>query len=461
MKDTITLTHKLAAFAATSDVQDARMQRFVQLSLFDWATVGIAGTHEPVARAARMMALETAPSSKGATLFGGGRASAAAAALVNGATSHALDYDDTHFGHIGHPSVAVIPAALAAAETAKADAATFLDAVAVGLETACRVGAWLGRSHYEAGFHQTGTSGAFGATAAAARVLGLDAATMSEALCLAATRAAGLKSQFGTMGKPLNAGFAAEVGVTCALLAQAGATSSPDAIEGVQGFGVTHAGSAERAALDQIGTDWQFPRVSYKFHACCHGLHAMLEALRDLRSAGVVPGDVEAVTIRTHPRWLAVCNQPAPATGLQAKFSYRLTAAMMLGGVDTASLEVYSDETCARDDLQALRDRVTVQPDDSLTDSQASVSVVVRGQTLEAHHDILADADPNSLEHRLRAKATTLIGAAAAEDLWNTVSGLGASRSTLDRLAERVGAPAQSAGPRVDPSLAASIMPTA
>lgn len=439
MKDAMTLAQTLARFAVGPATGDARMRSFVRLSLFDWATVGLAGWQEPVARAARAMARDSAAAAGGATLIGGGRAPAAAAALANGAVSHALDYDDTHFGHIGHPSVAVIPAALAAAETAQAGASEFLDAVAVGLETACRIGAWLGRPHYEAGFHQTGTSGAFGATAAAARVWGLDAATMAEALCLTATRAAGLKSQFGTMGKPLNAGFAAEVGVTSALLARAGATSAPDAIEGAQGFGPTHAGSAEGAALDGLGTDWVFPRISYKFHACCHGLHAMLEALRILRAEGLRPEEVTQLTIRTHPRWLAVCNLPEPATGLQAKFSYRLAAAMMLAGVDTAALDVYSEETCARADLCALRDRVVVAPDSSLSDSEARVSVTTRDGIREAHHDILAAGDPESLAPRLRAKSATLLGAGPAEDLWSVIAALAEGEPTLAALVQRMG----------------------
>ena len=436
----MTLAAMLARFAVGTDMNDARMRSFVRLSLFDWATVGIAGVNEPVARAARAMAGDLGSANRGATLFGGGQAGAATAALVNGATSHALDYDDTHFGHIGHPSVAVIPAALAVAETSEAGAAAFFDAVAVGLETACRMGAWLGRSHYEAGFHQTGTSGAFGAAAAAARVLGLDAGQTAEALAITATRAAGLKSQFGTMGKPLNAGFAAEVGVTAALLAKAGARSAPEAIEGAQGFGPTHAGSAAASAFDGLGETWVFPKISYKFHACCHGLHAMLEAVRGLREGGLLPDDIESVTIVTNPRWLQVCNQPEPATGLQAKFSYRLAAAMMLAGVDTAALDVYSEETCRRADLVALRDRVRVEPDAALGDSEAVVSVVARGKTRTARHDILDTADPDGIEKRLREKAATLIGSDAGNRLFSAISGLEEGRTALALLTRQIAA---------------------
>ena len=297
----------------------------------------------------------------------------------------------------------------------------FMQALAVGLETACRIGAWLGRPHYEAGFHQTGTSGAFGATAAAGRILGLSAGQMAEALSLTATRAAGLKSQFGTMGKPLNAGFAAEVGVTCALLAEAGAASTPMAIEGAQGFGPTHAGVADSEALGGLGAEWVFPRISYKFHACCHGLHAMLEALRKVKARGLEPGAIEAVEIRTHPRWLAVCNQPEPVTGLQAKFSYRLTAAMSLTGLDTSALEVYSDATCARDDLIALRDRVRVVADDSVPDTASEVRVTAADRVLNAGHDVLADSNPDVIEPRLRAKSETLLGGNSSASLWEAV----------------------------------------
>lgn len=436
----MTLAQTLGSFAAASPADDAHMARFVRFSLFDWATVGLAGRDEPVARAARSLALAGAQAQGGATLFGGGRAAPAATALANGATSHALDYDDTHFGHIGHPSVAVIPAALALAEARGANGARLIQALAVGLETACRVGAWLGRPHYEAGFHQTGTSGAFGATAAAGRILGLNAVQMAQALSLTATRAAGLKSQFGTMGKPLNAGFAAEVGVTCALLAEAGAGSAPDAIEGVQGFGPTHGGLADQAALTGLGESWVFPDISYKFHACCHGLHAMLEALRKVKADGLDAALVEAIRIRTHPRWLAVCNQPEPATGLQAKFSYRLTAAMSLAGLDTAALDVYSDATCARPDLIALRDRVTVIADEAVPDTASEVSVTAAGRVHEAGHDVLSDSDPDAIEPRLREKSATLLGCDASAMLWEDICGID-RQDGLAALAKRIGTP--------------------
>ena len=413
----------IAAFAAADRSLPEDMAAAVRLSLLDWASVGLAGVDEPVARAARAVAMQDGSAQAG--LLGGGMATVRSAALANGATSHALDYDDTHFLHIGHPSVAVLPAALAVAQSRGSSGADLVTAAGLGLEVSCRIGDWLGRAHYEAGFHQTGTAGAFGAAVAAGRLLGLDAPRMAEALALTATRAAGLKSQFGTMGKPLNAGFAAEVGVTCALLAAEGVRSAESALEGAQGFGPTHAGQARTAAFDDLGKAWVFPQVSYKFHACCHGLHASLEALQGLIDGPVAPQDVAAVRIVTHPRWLAVCNQPAPTTGLGAKFSYRLTAAMVLRGVDTAALSTYDDAITSRPDLVALRDKVVVETDDRLTDMQARVAIETASGTREAFHDLAARSDAATLRARLMAKSATLLGHERAEALSAAVDGIG------------------------------------
>jgi len=420
----MTIATRLARFALSDTPGSAEARRFARLSLFDWATAGLAGRNEPVSRAARNFAVADGASTS-ATMIGGGRSDARTAALVNGTTSHALDYDDTHFLHVGHPSVVVMSAALAVAEKENVSGRAFLDALVVGLEATCRVGDWLGRAHYEAGFHQTGTSGAFGATIAAGRLLGLDEPSMVAALGLATTRASGLKSQMGTMGKPLNAGFAAEAGVTCALLAQAGVVSNPRGFEDRQGFGPTHAGAGRETAFAGLGQEWVFPEISYKFHACCHGLHATLEALRELRQGGLRPDSIARVVIWTHPRWFDVCNQPAPTTGLEAKFSYRLVTAMALHGLDTADLAVYDAATCAQPELVALRDRVTVEADPSLSDTQARVTVTTHdGRQLDAGHDLLAAREAATLEARLMAKSATLLGESDAQALWQAVDGL-------------------------------------
>lgn len=420
-------TARIAAFAAGADRArfPASVRAIAQCSLLDWAAVGRAGVDEPVARIVRQWAGSEGGTAQ-ARVFGQAQGlPARAAALVNGATSHALDYDDTHFDYIGHPSVAIFPAALALAEQRGASGRDFLDAALVGLETACRVGRWLGMSHYQHGFHQTATSGSFGAAAACARLLGLDAERTAHALGIAATRAAGLKSQFGTMGKPYHAGTAAANGVEAAQLAALGFVSRPDGLECEQGFGDTHAGSNTDLAtvLAGLGETFRFERVQYKLHACCHGTHAALEALATLRSTQAMnPADIERITLTVHPRWLRVCNLEQPRTGLEAKFSYRLTAAMIVIGLPTGALDTYSDAACTRADLVSLRDRVRVDTDDTLPDTAARVQVLLKdGRTLAQAHDLDAEVPLATQQTKLRNKAAGLLGATEADHLWAAV----------------------------------------
>src|SRR5262249_45966409 len=152
------------------------------------------------------------------------------------------DFDDTHTAMNGHPSAPVLPALLALAETGTASGERLLPALVAGVELECRLATALGPRHYAVGFHSTGPLGAFGAAAACAHLLDLDEEQWTHALGLAGTQAAGLKSGFGTMAKPLHAGRAASTGLLAALLACGGFTANPTVIEAPQGFAATHAG---------------------------------------------------------------------------------------------------------------------------------------------------------------------------------------------------------------------------
>ncbi|AVO39440.1 MmgE/PrpD family protein [Pukyongiella litopenaei] len=421
---TDSFTETLAGLAA-GPVETTPLARLVtQLSALDWIAVGRAGAGEPVSRIVRDMALDDGGAGA-AHLFGTATmAPLRQAALVNGTISHALDYDDTHFAHIGHPSVAVFSAAVAMGEARGAGLAEMLEAALVGMELSVRLGLWLGRPHYQAGFHMTATAGAFGAAAAAARLAGLDAAATAMALGLTATRASGLKAQFGTMGKPYNAGIAASTGIESVLLVQRGFVANPVALEGEFGFGATHHGQSGRDdALAGLGRDWLFEQVSHKFHACCHGLHAALEAGREL---DVAAPEIARLTVRTHPRWMSVCNQPAPITGLGAKFSYRTVLAMQALGHDTARLDSYADHLCADPRVIDLRDRIMVEVDGSLAETEARLEVLRRdGARFEARHDLSAPMTPETREDRVRGKAAGLIGADMAQEVWSMLSGGG------------------------------------
>lgn len=422
------MTEAIACFAVntTGDAMAETARHVARLSLLDWLAVAVAGCDEPVSRIVRQLVADEGGVAEASVFAHGAKLPARAAALANGATSHALDYDDTHFLYLGHPSAAVLPAALAIAERTGASGAACLDAALIGFETACRIGAWLGRRHYQQGFHQTATAGSFGAAMAAARLLGLDQERARHALGLAATRASGLKSQFGTMGKPFHAGMAAANGVEAALLAAAGFVSRPDGLECAQGFADTHAGEAgdPAEALDGLGRDFVFEGVQHKFHACCHATHAALEALAEARDThGLTARDIESVSVTVHPRYLAVCNIAEPSTGLEAKFSYRLTAAMVLAGRDTGSLATFCDEACRDPELVALRDRVIVATDAQVADTAARVRVgLASGPAIEVDHDLGRPLPIDLREAKVRAKAASLLGLETVERLWHEIT---------------------------------------
>ena len=425
MSDKSLLPHILDLATLDSDRMPHDARKMAQLSLFDWMVVSLAGADQPLADIIRNFVATEGGVEIAAVTGSSMRLPARAAALANGTISHALDYDDTHFAYIGHPSVAIFPAALAAAEEMRGSADDVINAFLLGAEATCRIGIVLGRDHYDAGFHQTATSGAFGATIAAARLYRLDRSAIRTALGLVSSRASGLKSQFGTMGKPFNAGAAAANGIEAASLARLGFTASHDAFAGPQSFlNAHHAAHDGGKQISGWSLDnFLFSSVSHKLHACCHGTHAMIEALLLLRANSTfLADDLKEVRVEIAPRWQNVCDIKAPSTGLEIKFSYVFLAAMVLRGLDLAAYESYLDSHCNDADLVALADKVTVVGNDKIADSAARVTIYSRDDNTHSQDfDLLTPIDPAHLSTRLQAKATAIIGSAAAADLWSLV----------------------------------------
>ena len=319
-----------------------------------------------------------------------------------------------------------MPAALAIGEAINASGADIVDAFLIGAEAACRIGMTLGRQHYEYGFHQTATAGAFGATIAAGRLMGLSSVEMQMAVGIVSTRASGLKSQFGTMGKPFNAGIAAANGVEAVKLASRGFISSEDGLSGPQGFISTHTqGSNDKDAwISPPPEHFVFEDNKYKLHACCHGTHAMIEALlQELRERSILPADVDSLTIVVNPRWLKVCDIKAPRTGLEIKFSYTWLASMVLFGIDTSNDAAYQDALCRVAHIVDFSSKVTVISDPKMSDMQTNVIIRMKDSTQrKLFFDLAARVPEAALAERLRKKASSLIGSEKAEHIWLTLS---------------------------------------
>src|SRR2546425_2599177 len=244
------VTMHLAEFITSSHPPVEALRR-AAIAVCDTVGVILAGVAEPASNILRRTI--TGECRGPCHLLGtADRTSAAEAALANGVAAHAHDYDDMCFVSMAHPSCALVPAALAAADSSDAPGRTVLNGYIVGFELECRLGSVMNPQHYHTrGWHCTSSIGTLGAAAAAARLLGLRHEQIAHALGIAASLACGLKENIGTMTKPLHAGIAARNGVVSALLARSGFTSSEDALTGLQGY---------LAAMDSGGSAADFAR---------------------------------------------------------------------------------------------------------------------------------------------------------------------------------------------------------
>src|SRR6516225_8427324 len=356
------LTRVLAGKASTLDYDDlpVPVRELAGQCILDYLGVALAGAEDELVRLLLSELSEAGGAPQASIIGHPTRLPVVSAALVNGAASHALDYDDVNMAMPGHPSVAILPGLLALAELEGSSGREVITAFVAGYETACRIGAALQPGHYNLGFHSTGTVGCFGAAAACARLLGLDAEATAMALGIAGTQAAGLKSQFGTMCKPFHAGKASQNGLLAARRAQRGFSSRIDIVECVQGFALTHGPDfAPKAALAMPEAGFHLLANLFKYHAACYFTHAPIECARRLRvEHRLTPDMIAAIILRLDGSCDRVCNIPIPVDALQSKFSLRQTVAMALAGIDTASLDVYSAENTCDAALVGLRERV-------------------------------------------------------------------------------------------------------
>jgi len=426
------LTRVLAEQARTLTFADIpeETRAWARQCVLDYIACGVAGASDELT-GILVAELSEQGGRESATVFGQtARLPAGSAALINGAASHALDFDDVNLAMPGHPSVAILPALLALAEERGSSGQDVLTAFVAGYELQCRVGRVVAPGHYDLlGFHATATIGSFGAAAACAHLLRLDSKQFGTAIGIAGTQAAGLKSMFGTMCKPLHAGKASYHGLLGAKLAMRGFTSRSDVIECQQGFASTHSPDfhPERAA-EAPAHGWYIRSNLFKYHAACYMVHSSIEATRKLREQfGVTPDRVQYVNVELEESCDRICNIPAPRTGLEAKFSLRLATAMGLAGIDTGRLSTYSEAVAADPELVRLRDKVNLDFRVGIRNTFAEVELLLTdGTRLRARHDSgIAATDTADQGRRLEEKFIGLV---------EPVLGLQRSRALISRI---------------------------
>ena len=286
------------------------------------------------------------------------------AVLINGTSGHALDFDDMSITMGGHPTVMLMPVIFALGDMLEITGEDAILAYVVGHETATRIAGGVHMHHYDKGWHPTATLGIFGTTAAAARLLGLSEDQTATALGISASLASGIKSNFGSMTKPLHAGQGGRNGLYAALLAKEGFTANDLAFEHKQGFLNVFNGEGTYD-IDKILSNWGAPfdlvsvGVGLKKHPCCGGTHPPIEAMLALRAENDVDvGEVDAIDVLVHPLRLPHTNNPDPRTPLQGKFSqqYCVSRALLEGRV---KLEHFEPEAFAEPKVQSLLKKVT------------------------------------------------------------------------------------------------------
>jgi 2-methylcitrate dehydratase PrpD len=308
----------------------------------------------------------------GATVLGPERLSAPApqAALANGASGHAMDFDDTQlsttpdrtYGLLTHPTVPALASNLAIAEVRQASGAAFLEAFLTGFEVECKIAEAIDPDHYKRGFHSTGTAGTFAGAAGAARLMALDASRAAHAIGIAASMASGLRVNFGSMTKPLHAGRAAENGLVAATLASEGFTAGDDGLDGQWGYFQVMGGGAELPRLvGALGKPYSIvdPGVSVKPYPCGSLSHPSMDAmLKVVTDHDIKPEQIKAVRLRAGSNILEPLRYKTAKTELEAKFC----VPFLLGVIALrrkAGVQEFTDEFVSSAPIQQMMTKVT------------------------------------------------------------------------------------------------------
>lgn len=420
------VTRTLARYIVGSrpgDIPEA-VTHEAQRALLHWLGCSLGGSrHEAVESALTTFQEFSGP--RIATVLGRSeRVDILLAALMNGISADVLAFSDTHLKTVIHAGGVIGPAALALAERTPVTGKDFLHAFLLGIEVACRVGLSVYPWHYARGWHITGTAGTFGAAAAAGKLLGLDEQRMTWALGIAATQAAGLREMFGSMCKSLHGGRAAQNGLSAALLARNGFTSSECAIEAPRGFAHVLGESPNLATITAgLGVTFEVSQNTYKPFPCGVVIHPVIDGCIALKAThAFAAADIRRVALRVHPLVLELCGRQTPATTFEAKLSvYHSAAASILKGRMT---EQEYAVTCLSDrEVIALRDRVEATADAAIREEEADVVIeFADGKTLHHHVDYatgstqrpMSDAD---IETKFRGLAAPVLAAAKIEQL--------------------------------------------
>jgi 2-methylcitrate dehydratase PrpD len=421
------LTRTLAAHVVSARSGDlpAAVRKEARRTLVNWMACAVGGSPHPTLTVA-LSALGPFSGPAQATVVGRKeRLDILHASLMNGISSHVLDFDDTHPPTIIHASSAIVPAILALAEQRPPiSGSDFLQALVLGVDVACRIGKSVYPAHYDAGWHITGTAGVFGAAAAVGKLLSLPAEQMVWALGLAAAQPVGLQEMFGTMTKSFHPGRAAQNGLTSALLASKGFTSSNQPLEARFGWTRVLASRRNEAAItDDLGTRYEISINTYKPFACGVVIHPTIDGCIQIRNEHrLQPSAIARVELRVHPLVLQLTGKKAPQSGLESKFSvYHAAAVALIQGA--GGVAQFTDQAARDASVVSLREKVVTEVDPAIHEDEVRILVTTTdGRRIDKHveHALgsverpMSDAD---LERKFAALAEGVLPSAQVRRL--------------------------------------------
>lgn len=352
-----TYAEKLAARFAGLKYQDLpeNSRHGVKRLLMDYLGVAVGGSRSESGEVARAFAVDQGGKGPAHVIGDKARVGMTSAAFANAISSHSLELDDIDVLALFHFSPPVYSAALAAAEAAGASGRELVVALAAGCEMMERASRAANPSLRNRGFHTTPTTGVFGATVAAGKLLRLNPARLTSALGMAGAQSAGLMEMYGpSMQKRFNPGPAARAGVTSALMAKLGFTGTALIFEGERGWLNAYTDKRMPHAIDEgIGEPYQLD-IEFKPYSCARPIHNAIDCALEIRAqAGFDAAKVTGILVERHPDWSEYHRNPAPKTYHEAQVSLPFAVAVsLLEG--KALLEQFSDRNIRHKAVQRL-----------------------------------------------------------------------------------------------------------
>src|SRR5712664_1569151 len=425
----VSVSGALAHLVATSSWQDVAAQSHqAKRSILNFFATALGSSNDAAVTSALQVLIPFSGSHTSSVIGRSERLDALGAAFVNAISANLLDYDDTHLDTIIHPSAPVAAPVLALAQARNISGRDVLTAFILGVEVECRIGNAVSPGHYARGWHITSTCGVFGAAAACAKLLGLSADGIANAIGIAASQSAGIVENLPSAAKNVSVGNAARNGLFAALLAAEGYGASARAIEGPLGWARAMGDEPDLERLiGGLGNSWEIARNTYKPYPAGIVFHAVIDACFKLRARlNRRVDDIVSVTVQGSALLLARGDRPVRNERDARVSIHHCAACALLSGA--AGVLEFAEPIVFRPDIVSLRQKVRAELDTSFPDGAARVSIqLVSGETLSetvmaargSLADPLSDLDIEAkLRDCSRLGGTAWNADAVIEDVW-------------------------------------------